>query len=114
MASTDSKPSSGLTGIVTGTASTPLRTIAEEYAVPGWVATLPARDLVPPVEGIRVFLTEHPEFVIEGDQLGSTLHLEYHELSAARASAVIVVLNMSEHQAMDWQSLADACFVRPQ
>jgi hypothetical protein len=67
------------------------------------------RDVVPPIEAMRVFLANHQEFVVDGDRVTSITKLDYHEVLGPGASAVVDVLKASEHQAMDWQSLAEAC-----
>jgi hypothetical protein len=66
------------------------------------------RDIVPPVEAMRVFLTTHAEFDVLGDEVSATKALDYHDVIGTGAAAVIDVLKATEFQAMDWQSLADA------
>jgi hypothetical protein len=67
------------------------------------------RDVIPPIEAMRVFLTNDSEFLVDGDQINSVTVLDYHEILGSGASAVVDVLKASEYQAMDWQSLAEAC-----
>lgn len=67
------------------------------------------RDVVPPVEAMRVFLTDRPDFVVDGDRVTSITDLEYRKVLGPGASDVVDVLKASEHEAMDWQSLVEVC-----